>query len=74
MPTADPTTAARLRAAVRDSGLTQAALARAAGTDQATVSRFLAGGDVKLATAAKLAAAVGLRLTLSGRGRHGIPP
>jgi predicted transcriptional regulator len=51
-----------LRRAIKDSGLSDNELARRTGVPQPTISRFLAGADMKLATAAKIAAYLGLSL------------
>ncbi len=52
-----------LREAIRGSGLTHYALAKAAGVAPAQLDRFVAGErDLTLATAAKVAAALGLGL------------
>lgn len=52
-----------LREAIRSSGLTHYALARIAGVTPAQLDRFVAGQrDLTLATAAKVAQALGLML------------
>lgn len=53
-----------LRAAVAEAlrHRSQTELAARAGLHQATISRFLAGRDISLSAASKLAAAVGLEL------------
>jgi predicted transcriptional regulator len=51
-----------LRAAIRNSGQSASALARRTGVPQPTITRFLAGADMKLSTASKLAAHLGLEL------------
>ena len=51
-----------LRAAIRMSGLSANALAELTGVPQPTITRFLAGADMKLATAGKIAAYLGLEL------------
>ena len=56
---------AALRAAVErriTSGATEYRIAKDAAVSQIMVSRFRAGGEIKLGTAAKLAAALGLEL------------
>ena len=53
----------RLKAAIEGSGLTRYAVAKAAGVAQITVDRFMEGTrDLRLATADKLAVALGLEL------------
>ncbi len=55
-----------LRAAIRQSGLSQGEVARRAEIDPGQVSRFLHGTrSLTLATAEKVAAALGLKLTLT---------
>ena len=59
-------TSERLRAAIRRSGLSQNEVARRAGIDPGMVNRFLHGTrSMTLATAEKVAAALGLKLTVA---------
>lgn len=51
-----------LRASILKSGLTVYEVCKRAGVDQPQVHRFLAGGDVRLATAEKLCVVLGLQL------------
>lgn len=51
-----------LRAAIRKSGMSANALADETGVPQPTITRFLAGADMKLETASKIAAYLGLEL------------
>lgn len=51
-----------LRNAITRSGESANAIARATGVPQPTITRFLAGADMKLSTAAKLAGYLGLEL------------
>jgi plasmid maintenance system antidote protein VapI len=51
-----------LRQAIANSGESSNAIARATGVPQPTITRFLAGADMKLATAGKLAAYLGMEL------------
>lgn len=51
-----------LRNAIRNSGLSANKLADETGVPQPTITRFLAGADMKLATAEKIAARLGLEL------------
>lgn len=58
-----------LKAAIRKSGLTHYALGKAAGVAPSVIDRFMLdpgeggrGGDLRLSTAARLAAALGLEL------------
>lgn len=53
----------QLRAAIKKSGLTQEQLAAKSGVRQGRISDFLNGKDIRLATAGKLAQAIGLRLS-----------
>jgi len=54
---------AALKAAITKSGLTHYALGQAAGVSPAQLDRFVAGErDLRLGTAARLAAALGLEL------------
>lgn len=58
-----------LKAAIRKSGRTYYDLGRAAGVSASVILRFMTddpqarGGDIRLSTAAKLAAELGLRLS-----------
>jgi transcriptional regulator with XRE-family HTH domain len=53
----------QIRRAVRDSGMSMLAVARAVETDKATMSRFLSGErGLRLSTIDKLGALLGLRL------------
>lgn len=52
----------QLRAAIRNSGLTQEQLAAKAGIRQNRISVFLSGRDIRLETAGKIAQALGLKL------------
>jgi transcriptional regulator with XRE-family HTH domain len=59
---------ADLRTAIVGSGLTAYAIAKRADTSPDVVSRFVTGErDVRLGTAARIAAALGLELKLPGR-------
>ena len=59
-------TSERLRGAIRRSGLSQNEIGRRAGIDPGIVNRFLHGTrGLTLATAEKVAAALGLKLTLT---------
>lgn len=51
-----------LRDAIRKCGESANALADKTGVPQPTITRFLAGADMKLETAGKLAAYLGLKL------------
>lgn len=51
-----------LRQAIRDSGQSANELAETTGVPQPTITRFLAGADMRLSTAQKLAAYLGLEL------------
>ena len=62
-----------LRQAITKSGRTYYDLGRAAGVDPSVILRFMAdpeaagrGGDMRLSTASKLAAELGLTLTTAG--------
>ena len=60
----------QLRSAVKDSGLTIYRLAKDSGVSQPVLSRFLNGKrGITLATAAKLANALGLELRPKKKGR-----
>lgn len=62
-----PTLADALRDAVRDSGLSYQELARRAGADQGTISRFMLGQrDLTLAVASRLCLVLGMGLTRVG--------
>ena len=59
-----------LREAIRDSGLSQNEIARRAGIDSGQVSRFVNGQrGMTLATAATVAAVLGLALRVVPKGR-----
>jgi len=61
---------ARVRRAVAESGLSNRALCLAAGLDQATLSRFMAGTrGISLATLDVLADVLGLELVAQRTGR-----
>lgn len=51
-----------LREAINNSGESANAIARATGVPQPTITRFLAGADMKLSTAARLAEYLKLEL------------
>lgn len=51
-----------LRDAIRKSGISATALAEETGVPQPTITRFLAGADMKLETAGRLAAYLGMEL------------
>jgi len=51
-----------LRDAINRSGESANAISRATGVPQPTITRFLAGADMKLSTAARLAAYLGFEL------------
>lgn len=62
-----------LKAAIRKSGLTHYAIGKQAGVDPSVIDRFMAdrdaagrGGDMRLSTASKIAAAMGLELRAAG--------
>lgn len=55
--------AAIIRRAIKKSGKSQYALAKETGVSQGRISEFMAGNDLRLAHASKLAAAVGLKLS-----------
>jgi len=50
------------RRAIRDSGYSAMELARQTGVPQPTITRFLAGADMRMSTAAKIAAFLGVSL------------
>lgn len=56
-----------LRNAIRKSGESANALAQATGVPQPTITRFLAGADMKLETASKIAVYLGLELKAKKR-------
>lgn len=61
-------TSERLRVAIRASGLSQNEVARRAGIDPGMVNRFLHGTrGLTLATAEKVADAIGIELTLTAK-------
>jgi predicted transcriptional regulator len=51
-----------LRREIRASGISACELARRTGVPQPTITRFLAGADMKLSTAERIAACLGLSL------------
>jgi len=51
-----------LRTAIQDAGLTQYVLAKTTGIPQGALSKFMAGGDLRLMTFNKLAHALGFDL------------
>ncbi len=53
----------RLKDAIRGCGKSAAKLAEETGVPQPTITRFLAGADLRISNADKLAAALGLELT-----------
>ena len=64
-----------LNAAIRKSGQTHYAIGKAARVDPSVIDRFMVepgsgerGGDLRLSTAARLAAALGFELRPAGRG------
>lgn len=59
----------RLREAIADDGRTHYALAKSAGIAPDIIDRFVAGRDIYLTTAAKLAAVVGMNLVPTKRTR-----
>ncbi|HWA97619.1 MAG TPA: helix-turn-helix transcriptional regulator [Pirellulales bacterium] len=64
-----------LRSAALSSGQSHADIARATGIPQPTVTRFLNGADMKLSTAARLAAYFGLELReAGGKGKVAAAP
>jgi hypothetical protein len=74
MPTKPRSIDDALKAAIRKSGLTHYSLGRAARVDPSVIDRFMVepgsgerGGDLRLSTAARLAAALGLELRPAGR-------
>lgn len=63
MPKKQPTIDAALKAAIKASGLTHYAVAKLAEVSPAQIDRFMAGErDLRLATAAAIASALGLGL------------
>ena len=61
---------ADLRAAIVESGLTHYRIAKDAGVSPDVITRFVTGErDIRLGTAAKVAAALGLELKRPGRSR-----
>jgi hypothetical protein len=61
--TSDADFAQHLRAAIRESGVSQYHLAEVADVPQGAISVFLSGGDLKLSTFSRLAQAMGMALT-----------
>lgn len=57
-----PDLADQLRSIIRKSGESENALAKRAGVSQASLNRFMRGGEAQLRQASKLAKALGLRL------------
>lgn len=53
----------QLREAIRKSGKSALSIAKATGVPHPTITRFLAGADLRISRAAKLAAYFGMRLT-----------
>jgi predicted transcriptional regulator len=53
---------AALRRAILDSGISANELARRSGVPQPTITRFLAGADMRISKAAKIALELGLSL------------
>lgn len=51
-----------LRTAIERNGVSAYAIAQATGVPQPTIARFINGADMKLSTASKLAAYLGLEL------------
>src|SRR4051812_12075153 len=51
-----------LRNAIKNSGISQYHLSKASGVPQGTISVFLAGGDLRLATFTRLAKIMGMEL------------
>lgn len=71
MPTKTKPIDEALKAAIRKSGLSHYALGKAAGVAPSVIDRFMIeagegerGGDLRLSTAARLAAALGLELRM----------
>ena len=60
-----------LRRAIRDSGLTSYRIAKDAGTTPDQVDRFLAGRDLRVSTAGRIAAALGLELKPISQRKRG---
>lgn len=58
-----------LRDAIRKSGLPLLTLAKETGVAVSTLSEFMAGADMRLANASKIAAYLGLSLKRDGRDR-----
>lgn len=52
----------QLRAAIESSGLTRYAIAKQCGIRESVLAKFMAGTDIRLATAAKIANVLGLEL------------
>lgn len=61
-----PDIAEQLRVAIRDSGQSANAMAKACGIPQTTLSRFIRGEDMGIHRAAKVAAYLGLELKRLG--------
>lgn len=55
--------AEKLRAAIRESGMSANALGQATGVEQTTISRFLKGSDMGIHKASKIATYLGLKLS-----------
>jgi plasmid maintenance system antidote protein VapI len=63
------TLADSLRLAIRESGQSATALADKTGVPQPTITRFLAGADMKLETAGRIAKHLGLELKTRKRAK-----
>jgi plasmid maintenance system antidote protein VapI len=62
----------QLRSAIRDSGMSRYAVARAIGLDQSVMSRFMAGkSGLSVETIDKLGTLLGLRLTTTKTPQKG---
>lgn len=64
----------QLRAAIVATGLTNYAIAEASGVDEAQLSRFRRGSDIRLETAGRICAAIGVEPLRLGRGRARLAP
>lgn len=56
-----------LRAAIRDSGLSEIEIARRTGVPQSRINDFMNGGDMRLTNAGKIARYLGLELKRTRR-------